>query len=116
MMEVKDGQRLIKLIKLIQVITEPNIWRIVEEGPQKKDQDGKEEEREETLRGLLPVYVDDLLVVRDGLLVVREQSTIHLVVDRIQQTWEVSKPEVVSDQVGTRFLGMELWRKEEEPG
>ena len=41
-----------------------------------------------------------------------EQSIIHLVADRIQQTWEVSTPEVVNDRAGTRFLGMELWRSE----
>eukprot|EP00435_Cladocopium_sp_Y103_P038530 s827_g10.t1 len=93
--KVSDGP---KSIRFSQMLSEPSIWKIIEE-----DEDQGEEE---VLRGLLLIYVDDLLVLG-------ELSTIHLAAEAIKGIWEVSAPEQINDQKGTRFLGMELWRKEE---
>ena len=81
---------------LRQMISEPSMWLIVETS---------DVTSEETIRGLMLVYVDDLLVCGD-------EEAIDLVTKSIQQTWEVSEPEKIGAQKGTRFLGMELWREE----
>ena len=98
-MKILDGT---KVIRFSQMLREPKMWKIVEE-----DADASEKElksTEENLRGLMLVYVDDLLVLG-------ELSTIHLVTDGIKATWEASAPELINEQSGTRFLGMELSKR-----
>lgn len=62
-MKIQDGA---KIIRFNQMLSEPNMWKVVEEG---------ETEDQERLRGLMLVY-DDLLVLAS---------------EAINSTWEVSK-------------------------
>ena len=87
---VKEGY-----ITLQQMISEPNMWRLCyhSEG---------EEEGEGNLVGLLLVYVDDLLVLSD-------EEVADATLSEIQRHWDLSTPETINKEVGTRFLGSELW-------
>ena len=85
-----DGVTLV----LKQMISEPSMWLIVEES--ELQEDGK-------IRGIMLVYVDDLLICGD-------QEAITAMTESIRSTWEVSEPERINDEKGVRFLGMELWR------
>eukprot|EP00435_Cladocopium_sp_Y103_P041836 s2179_g11.t1 len=105
--------------RLQQLLSEPNIWKILEiKGSTKRGEDDEEmqdwvivendtpEEPGETLtilRGVLLVYVDDILALG-------ERPIIHLVIKHLRNLWETSEPEEITDTSGTRFLGMELWR------
>ena len=80
---------------LRQMVSEPSMWLIVEE----------QDSGHEAIRGLMLVYVDDLLICGD-------EEAIERMTDCIQQTWEVSTPEKIGGEKGVRFLGMELWRKD----
>ena len=84
------------VIVLRQMVSEPGMWMIVEE-----DSQGNE-----IIRGVMLIYVDDLLICGD-------QDAVNLVTQCIEQTWEVSTPEDVGHSQPTRFLGMELWKKED---
>ena len=80
-----------------QLVSEPNLWRLMlQTGPE-------EDYEKDEMIGLFVVYVDDLLVLSDP-------PTIELVLAGIREHWELSKPEMVGSEQGTRFLGMELWR------
>lgn len=80
---------------LRQMASEPSMWLIVEE----------KDTGEETIRGLMLVYVDDLLICG-------EEDAIERTTECVRQTWETSTPEKIGSEKGVRFLGMELWRKE----
>ena len=67
---------------------ERNLWRIVEKETQ-------------VVRGLLLVYVDDLLVMGDA---VARPGLLKC----IQSRWKTSTPETVDDQGWVRFCGYEL--------
>ena len=82
---------------LDQMITEPNMWRILkfEPGPLQGTQ-------AEQLVGILLVYVDDLLLLGD-------EPTIQATIQAIQAKWETSIPEKIDKFSGVRFLGAELY-------
>lgn len=92
-----------KILRLRQLITEPNLWRIVEEKIEKEDEEEKLSTEEEEMKGLMLVYVDDILIMGEPLIA-------EEVVAGIQRTWETSNPEKIGSDEGTRLLGMELWR------
>ena len=82
---------------LDQMITEPNMWRILKYqpgpfGPTQANQ----------LVGLLLVYVDDFLVLGSD-------AVIKSVIDVLQAKWETSIPENINSSSGVRFLGAELF-------
>ena len=116
-LRVEDGG---KRFRLQQLLSEPNIWKILEikpaDGHESLEKDWLEdwmvvddeepehsEKSQAVLRGILLVYVDDLLILG-------EQKPIQLVVEAIRSLWETSTPEEINEESGTRFLGMELWR------
>ena len=57
-MKIQDGA---KVIRVSHMLSKPNMWKIVEEDAQGQEETSKE--AEETLRGLMSVYVDDRLVL-----------------------------------------------------
>ena len=58
------------------------------------------------MRGMMLVYVDDLLIlgpekiVRGGL-------------ERIKKEWDISQPEWLGSEKPVRFLGIDIWKTEE---
>ena len=85
-------------LKLQALESEPNLWKVIEEG-----------DPDEVLQGLLMTYVDDLFVVGPSVIV-------NAVKHKIQNTWTTSSPEDVS-RAPVKFLGMEVQKgKEEESG
>ena len=80
---------------LRQVVSEANLW-ILE----------KEDEEEISLRmkGMMLVYVDDLLIAG-------EKIYAEALVEEIQKTWQTSNPEKISDGQVTKFLGMEIYKE-----
>ena len=89
------------VLTLQQMITEPNMWRLMlkTSGP------GRDSLAEEFV-GLLLVYVDDLLIWRS-------LEVVQAVITGVQAKWEPSKPEMVGMLKEVRFLGAELWRRED---
>ena len=84
------------VVVLQQMVSEPNIWRLVNH--ESEDLDGEGE-----LVGLLLVYVDDLLLLSNTVVIDRT-------LDEIRRIWDLSDPEEINAEAGTRFLGSELWR------
>ena len=78
-------------LRLSQLISEPNLWKLVDEG------DGGEDMK---VYGLLMSYVDDLFVTAP-------LPILEATVQRIRKIWKTSEPEPVSN-VPTRFLGMQI--------
>eukprot|EP00434_Breviolum_minutum_P003898 symbB.v1.2.003425.t1/scaffold183.1/size281544/9 len=79
-----------------QSLVEPNMWKIVgEDGQHRKE-----------LRGLVMMYVDDALILGS-------RNVVTSFVEELSSRWELSKPEWLNDQKPVRFLGMDLWKKEE---
>ena len=102
--KIKVGGANPKTLKLIQLESEPNLWKIVEE---------KKTEEEEgywltnaTVLGLVMTFVDDIFVVGS-------EDVVGAVAQEIQSTWTVTEPEVVSE-VPVRFLGMDILKVKEE--
>ena len=89
------------ILTLQQMITEPNMWRMMLKQPGPNLQTNEEE-----FVGLLLVYVDDLLVLGFP-------SSIAAVIQGVQAKWETSEPETINMQKEVRFLGAELWRRED---
>ncbi|CAL1145464.1 unnamed protein product [Cladocopium goreaui] len=89
------------ILTLQQMITEPNMWRMMLKQPGPNVQTNEEE-----FVGLLLVYVDDLLVLGFP-------SSIAAVIQGVQAKWETSEPETINMQKEVRFLGAELWRRED---
>ena len=87
------------MVVLQQMVSEPNIWRLVRQ--QEEESECREGGGE--LVGLLLVYVDDLLILSDI-------ELIDQVLNEIKGIWELSTPEEINGENGTRFLGSELWR------
>ena len=79
-------------VRMVQMLTEPNLWRIVEG-----------EGSKEVLKGVVVVYVDDMLFLGEGLYV-------DLMIEEVRRKWETSVPEQLGEETGVRFLGAELWR------
>ena len=76
--------------------TDPNVWKLVE----------AEEGITPETRGLMLVYVDDLLILGEKALV---QATLQ----RVAKKWEISTPEWLGGLKPVRFLGLDIWRTEE---
>ena len=74
-----------------QLVTDPNVWKIVTYS----------ETGEEQLRGVMIVYVDDLMILAP-------RSVVQGTVDRIKEEWEVSTPEWLEEEKATKFLGIEI--------
>ena len=89
------------VLTLQQMVTEPNMWRLMlkTSGP------GRDSLAEEFV-GLLLVYVDDLLILGSS-------EVVEAVVAAIQSKWETSTPEMIGMSKEVRFLGAELWRRED---
>ena len=78
------------------MVSEPNLWRILQ----------REETKQDSQRGLMLVYVDDLLILS-------EERIVQSVIDTISTKWEVSVPEWLNPERSTKFLGVEIWEFEE---
>ena len=76
---------------LRQVVSEANLWVLQEEGNQ-------------LMKGMMLVYVDDLLITG-------EKVYAEALVEEIQRTWQTSNPEKISDGQVTKFLGMEIYKE-----
>lgn len=110
--EEKDGVK--KRLRMDQMRSEPNLWKIVEEG-------GRDEEEEDfvsngRVKGLLMTYVDDLFVSA-------EENVAKAVVRDLRKMWRTSEPEEIGKDP-VRFLGMnvkkfkggrEVWYVTQEP-
>ena len=77
---------------LVQMESEPAMWTIRREG-------------DEDLLGVVVTYVDDILVLST-------KRFVQMWTDCFSRTWETTKPEWIGAEVPTRFLGMEMFRKE----
>ena len=93
--DMRDGSAL----ALQQMVTEPNMWRIVKYTPGPFDATQAEQ-----FCGILIIYVDDLLLLG-------EPAVLDSLVDTIQSTWEISSPEEIDNVTRVRFLGTELFRE-----
>ena len=78
------------------MISEPNLWRVMK----------KEKVVQDSQRGLMLVYVDDLLILS-------EDKVVRGAIEVISQRWEVSSPEWLNEENPTKFLGVEIWEFEE---
>ena len=78
------------------LVSEPNLWRVLYQ----------QEGQPDLLMGLMIVYVDDLLILSND-------QVGDLLVKHIQSHWELSPPERIQAEPGTRFLGAELWNFED---
>eukprot|EP00434_Breviolum_minutum_P006947 symbB.v1.2.006133.t1/scaffold365.1/size219215/8 len=89
-----------KTYRLLQLQSEPNLWKILEERVM------KDEEAE--MSGLLMTYVDDLFVVG-------RTSLVSATLNSIRSTWRTSSPEWVSEKA-IKFLGMDVKKGKNEEG
>ena len=80
-------------IVINQADSEPNLWIL-------------RSSLDDTLKGLILVYVDDMLITGS-----KEITT--LVLEKIQKVWQTSIPEEVLDGTSSKFLGMEIARNGE---
>ena len=78
-------------LKLRQLESEPNLWKVI-----------YEENGTEVMKGLVVVYVDDMLILASD-------SVRKSLCGQTKSVWEVSAPEEVGSEAGVRFCGMELW-------
>ena len=104
--KIKVGGANPKTIKLIQLESEPNLWKIVEE--KKKEEEEGYWRTNATVLGLAMTYVDDIFVVGS-------EDVASAVAQENQSTWTVTGPEVVSE-IPARFLGMDILKVKEEEG
>lgn len=86
-----------KLLRMIPMMSEPNLWKIVS-----LDHNCEVEK----VWGMMLVYVDDLMITG-------EEGVPEAVVEVVKETWELSKPEEIGSKEGVRFLGSEIWRTED---
>ena len=89
-----------KIYRLLQLQSEPNLWKILDESVM------KDEEAE--MSGLLMTYVDDLFVVG-------RTSLVSATLNSIRSTWRTSSPEWVSEKA-IKFLGMDVKKGKNEEG
>ena len=83
---------------LDQMITEPNMWRILRHQPGPFS-----ETQAEQFCGILLIYVDDLLLLG-------EPAVLDALITAIQAKWETSDPEEIDAVSGVRFLGAEIFK------
>ena len=77
------------------LVTDPNVWKIV----------AITEEVTEDVRGIMLVYVDDLMILG-------RRVTVESCLRRIAEEWELSTPEWLNSRNAVRFLGMGILRDE----
>ena len=104
--KIEVGGANLKTINLIQLESEPNLWKIVEE--KKKEEEEGYWRTNATVLGLVMTYVDDIFVVGS-------EDVASAVAQENQSTWTVTGPEVVSE-IPVRFLGMDILKVKEEEG
>ena len=78
------------------MVGDPNIWKMVQ----------LKEGWEEVTKGLILVYVDDLLIMGP-------EPLIQECIKKISEEWEMSKPEWLGKDRGVKFLGMDISLTEE---
>lgn len=61
---------------------------------------------DDSLKGLILVYVDDMLITGRSEVVART-------LEQIQRFWQTSTPDEVADGVSSKFLGVEIVKKGE---
>ena len=88
-------------MKMVQFISEPNLWKVIK----KEDHDQEKETGIEEIYALVLVYVDDIFMVG-------EEDVLTSMMTTIQEEWKTSVPEWVGGDP-VRFLGMEISRKED---
>ena len=91
---MEDGS----FLSLDQMITEPNMWRILRHQPGPFS-----ETQAEQFCGILLIYVDDLLLLG-------EPAVLDALITAIQAKWETSDPEEIDAVSGVRFLGAEIFK------
>ena len=91
---MEDGS----FLSLDQMVTEPNMWRILrhQPGPFSGTQ-------AEQFCGILLIYVDDFLLLG-------EPAVLDVLISAIQAKWETSVPEEIDAVSGVRFLGAEIFK------
>ena len=72
--------------------SEPNLWKIMQ----------KEKVSQDVQKGLMLVYVDDLLVLS-------KEEVVRGAIQTISSRWDVSEPEWLNEIKPTKFLGVEIW-------
>ena len=88
----KDGQDEVVFRPLV---SDPNVWKIVV----------KNDELEEKMKGVMLVYVDDLLILG-------EKGVVQGSLTRIKEEWDISPPEWLGPHKPVRFLGIDIWKSE----
>lgn len=71
--------------------SEPNLWKIMK----------KEKTTQDVHKGLMLVYVDDLLVLS-------EREIVEEAIQTISSRWDVSEPEWLNETKPTKFLGVKI--------
>lgn len=102
--KVTEGGREITL-KLRQLISEPNLWRILEEGKENEDLATIDSG---SVRGLVMTYVDDICIAAPP-------AVMQAVAAEFRATWVTSVPEEVTE-APVRFLGMDVRKKMNQGG
>lgn len=92
-MEIQQGGR---TLKLLPSFAEENLWLIKDTSL--RDEGG--------VQGLVLIYVDDMLVMSNP-------EITNMVVEKIQKTWEVTKPQWVTETEPVRFCGIEIYKNNE---
>ena len=88
-------------IRLHQMVSEPNLWKVVYCSDEEAEETGETE-----FVGMMLVYVDDILMMG-------ETAVLDSITAALQSQWETSQPEDVVSDKGVRFLGTEIWRGED---
>ena len=78
------------------LVSDPNVWKIVI----------RSDELEEEMKGVMLVYVDDLLILG-------EEGVVQGSLKRIKEEWDISPPEWLGPHKPVRFLGVDIWKTEE---
>ena len=84
-----------KVYRLQPLLSEPNLWRVVEDQSLLEDDASR-------IEGLIMTYVDDLFIAA-------VLKLVNAVIDGIRQLWATTQPEFVS-RIPVKFLGMEVSR------
>ena len=80
-------------LRLRQAASEPNLWLV--------------ENVNDEIEAMILVYVDDMMIAGKG-------ETTERLLSKIQEIWQTSEPERISEGVTSKFLGMEISKVEDE--
>ena len=92
-MELQQGGR---TLKVLPSFAEENLW-LINDTSLRDEGEGQ---------GLVLIYVGDMLIMSN-----REFT--NMVVEKIQKTWEVTKPQWVTETEPVRFCGIEIYKNKE---